>query len=330
MGSYLDRPVTSKECHKGAANGLTFGVSSMQGWRVSMEDAHVAEGSIATDGDLGKCSLFAVFDGHGGDLVAKMSEQRFKQRVTTCLEREGLTKAGVETGMTDAYLSMDADMLAELERIDSSDASGCTAISGLVTPEFVCVANAGDCRAILMVDGTAVPMSYDHKPYNAGEKARIEKAGGWVSMKRVNGDLAVSRALGDYDYKQASSLPAEAQQVCAKPDFKFFQRGDGNLEFLLLCCDGVWDVMSNDEAGAFVRSAITNGHRGMPVEDICSNLLDCCLKKGSRDNMTACLVIFKEKSELDQMWLKGGPPPAEADGGADEDEGRSEGAASPT
>ena len=72
----------------------------------------------------------------------------------------------------------------------------------------------GDSRSILVRKSGVVALSWDHKPYNEGEKKRIEAACGSVSAKRVNGDLAVSRALGDFSYKQSFSLPAEQQQVC--------------------------------------------------------------------------------------------------------------------
>jgi hypothetical protein len=67
-------------------------------------------------------------------------------------------------------------------------------------------------------------MSEDHKPFNDVEKRRIEGAGGSVTMRRVNGDLAVSRALGDFVYKHRSDLPAEAQQVSAEPEIKIVPR----------------------------------------------------------------------------------------------------------
>ena len=63
------------------------------------------EGSIDTDGSLSRCSLFAVFDGHGGDLIAHMSEQRFKEKVRTCLDCEGLSQKAVETGRASFILS---------------------------------------------------------------------------------------------------------------------------------------------------------------------------------------------------------------------------------
>jgi len=91
-------------------------------------------------------------------------------------------------------------------------------VSALVTPTHIIVANCGDSRCVLVRAGKAVDMSIDHKPYLEAEQRRIEHAGGTVTMRRVNGDLAVSRALGDYVYKQVHDLPARAQQVSAEPE----------------------------------------------------------------------------------------------------------------
>ncbi len=80
-------------------------------------------------------------------------------------------------------------------------------------------------------------MSYDHKPTNDGENARITAAGGFVEFGRVNGNLALSRALGDFEFKQNFALDAEHQIVTADPDIITHQC-DGEEEFLVLACDG--------------------------------------------------------------------------------------------
>lgn len=72
-------------------------------------------------------------------------------------------------------------------------------------------ANVGDSRAVLSVGGLAEPLSYDHKPANQLEARRIIAAGGWVEFNRVNGNLALSRALGDFMFKRNEDLPPEAQ-----------------------------------------------------------------------------------------------------------------------
>ena len=91
----------------------------------------------------------------------------------------------------------------------------------------------------------------DHKPDNPHETERICSAGGTVSMKRVNGDLAVSRALGDFVYKQRKAAEGvwfdpEGQQVSCVPEVSIRER-DPSMAFVVLCCDGIWDVFSNDE-----------------------------------------------------------------------------------
>lgn len=71
--------------------------------------------------------------------------------------------------------------------------------------EVIC-ANAGDSRTVLARAGRAKEMSEDHKPENPGELSRIQRAGGFVEDGRVNGMLALSRALGDFEYKGNDKL----------------------------------------------------------------------------------------------------------------------------
>ncbi|ETW03333.1 hypothetical protein H310_04827 [Aphanomyces invadans] len=285
MGNFLSSPITEKDTHVGTGNGLEFGVSCMQGWRATMEDAHVARTSIPA---FDRCSIFAVFDGHGGKLVADESAQN----LIDVLEKEVMdvkNKDDIGRSLTRAFLALDDDHRRLKEVIGGEDHSGCTAIAAFVTDLFIVVANSGDSRSVLATDGGVIPMSYDHKPNNTGERQRIENAGGSVRNNRVNGDLAVSRALGDFIYKQRPDLPAAAQQVSAEPDVKVAERTKED-EFLLLACDGIWDVMSNEDAVALVRSLMAQGESNMGL--ICEEVLDHCLSLGSRDNMSIVVVKF--------------------------------------
>ncbi len=72
MGIYLGKPNTSKETLCGENDFFEYATSCMQGWRVSMEDAHIATLDVEKD-----IHLFAIFDGHGGKEVAKFCEQKF-------------------------------------------------------------------------------------------------------------------------------------------------------------------------------------------------------------------------------------------------------------
>jgi protein phosphatase 2C family protein 2/3 len=121
-----------------------------------------------------------------------------------------------------------------------SDPSGCTAVTTLVTDDWrILCGNAGDSRAVLSSNGKAVALSYDHKPTNPEELARIKAAGGFVEFNRVNGSLALSRAIGDFEYKLNKTLSAEQQIVTSNPDIEERKLDLAEDEFFVLACDGM-------------------------------------------------------------------------------------------
>ena len=235
MGIYLSKPKTTKDSVDGECDEFRFAASSMQGWRTSMEDAHISAPNIAEG-----VHLFAVFDGHGGPEVAAFCAQHFVE------ELKANPKFASETygeALQETFLRID-EMLQmpehreELRKLRESDAgvqsyAGCTANVCLVTPREVVCANAGDSRALLHGAGGTLPLSKDHKPDLPGEKARIVAAGGYVSEGRVNENLNLSRAIGDLEYKKNAALPAAAQIITAFPDVKSVPRDKAHA-FLLL------------------------------------------------------------------------------------------------
>ena len=84
--------------------------------------------------------------------------------------------------------------------------AGTTAVIVLMTKDRYYVANIGDSRAVLCREGKAIPLSTDHKPDLPSEHNRIEKAGGTITQGRINGSLNLSRAFGDYTYKQTEKF----------------------------------------------------------------------------------------------------------------------------
>lgn len=116
------------------------------------------------------------------------------------------------------------------EVVRDADHSGSTGVAVLVTPHNIFIANAGDSRCVLLRNGALASASKDHKPYDEAEQKRIEAAGGIVTFRRVNGDLAVSRAFGDFGYKTKSELRPEDQQVTALPDVTTLDREEVNDE----------------------------------------------------------------------------------------------------
>ena len=98
-----------------------------------------------------------------------------------------------------------------------------------------------------------------------------------MTNNRVNGDLSVSRALGDFRYKLCATLPAEQQQVSAEPDVEV-HKIDKTEEFLVLACDGIWDVMSNDKVCDYIRQLMNKGETDLKL--IAEEILDNCLRAG--------------------------------------------------
>ncbi|KAF4677252.1 hypothetical protein FOL47_002491 [Perkinsus chesapeaki] len=179
---------------------------------------------------------------------------------------------------------------------------GCTAVTALLTKTHIIVANAGDSRAILCRGGQAVELSHDHKPNSETERSRIEAAGGYVeeitltskTQYRVNGNLNLSRAIGDHEYKKRDDLKPEQQIICSTPDILMEKLTPAD-EFFVLACDGVWDVMSNEDVVKFIRPRIEKGEK--KLSEIVEELLDHCIADDPKlteglggDNMTCILV----------------------------------------
>jgi len=169
-------------------------------------------------------------------------------------------------------------------------------------------ANAGDSRAIACVSGMVHALSVDHKPNDEAETKRILAGGGWVEFNRVNGNLALSRALGDFIYKKNSHKGPEEQIVTANPDVEVRDITE-DWEFVLLACDGIWDVMTSSEVGQFVRRRIGDG---LEPEAICEELMNNCLAPDSNsnglggDNMTVILVCLLHNKSYEDLVVRCG------------------------
>jgi protein phosphatase 1G len=355
--SFLKSPKTEKQIEDGENKRMKYGVSSMQGWRTEMEDAHVSQ--LNRDGSNDDVSLFGVFDGHCGAEVAqycasnwptsvrslsdypnnlqqamrrsfflldenlldpsKSSEflnhyearRRLDARKRSRCEDRDVLEREVRARMDDANskgtLSSDealaiAEIMSELEKGQKDQCpkiteAGCTAICAAIKGKKLVVANAGDSRGVLCrKNGAVVPLSEDHKPNNLTEHDRISKAGGWVFDGRVNGQLALSRAIGDFDFKKNKKMSAEDQAVTCDPDVMVIDLEEGD-EFMILACDGIWDVVTNEEAVSFIREGLRTEQK---ISTVVSNLLDHCLAANATgnmlgtDNMTCLVVVFKE------------------------------------
>ncbi|CAH0477727.1 unnamed protein product [Peronospora belbahrii] len=293
----MDVPDTTKETEGGTGNGLEYAVAAMQGWRQTMEDAHVAD--VKPAGLPEGFSLFAIFDGHCGHLTAQLASQRITEEVANALksissdgklevESSRQSNDALSDAMRKAFVSLDKSIRDTYGKETFYGVrSGSTAVVALITPKGIVVANAGDSRCFLFRDGETVKMSRDHKPWKPKEYERIINAGGTVWDNRVDGDLSVSRGLGDFRYKTRTDLPAAEQQVSCSPDV-IATMIDNTEEFLVLACDGVCDVMSNYEVCDFIRKRMAEGKADL--KQIAEEVLDQCVN--SHDNASIVIVKF--------------------------------------
>lgn len=280
-------------------NGIRYGLASMQGWRMEMEDAHSAVTGLP--GHLSAWSYFAVFDGHAGHSVSTRCAEELLGAIVDTDDFKKLqpetapTLEEIQKGIREGFLNLDQKMRHSLES-NCEDKSGSTAVCVLTSPSHFYFVNCGDSRSILIRDNVVVFSTTDHKPSNPDEKARITKAGGSVMIQRVNGSLAVSRSLGDYEYKNVKGVGPTEQLVSPEPEISIVDRDEKSDQIIVLACDGVWDVMSNDDVANFVtqRMKVTEN-----LIEIANEVIDTCFFKNSRDNMSIVIVALPGAPKVD-------------------------------
>jgi serine/threonine protein phosphatase PrpC len=265
----------------------------MQGFRISMEDTHTIRTSLSSQHpDL---AFFGIYDGHAGDKASLFLEAKLYESIGALKDPTSPAQ------LRDCVMKADAEFL----KLDDDRHHGSAAVFAMVrSPKSekkkewqITVGNLGDSRTILIrADGKFVAMTSDHKPELDGERARILAAGGFVQANRVDGQLAMSRAIGDWPYKDNPKIKPEEQKVVAVPEVTTEIGYEGDS--LLLCCDGIFEQMTNEAVVKFVHEAISK-HPNDPAT-VCKLLVIQSLEKGSKDNHSAMLVMFKNGEGYEQ------------------------------
>ena len=292
--------------------GKVAGVHSIQGQRAHMEDSYYA--------DCHK-GFFAVYDGHGGARASQFASKHLHDllfqhlppstpaalahspsgsslsSISSSLSSSLLhsttansttnshvasataasASASPSSALTSAFLDLDRQWL-DLASVNSWD-DGSTAISALVHNHTLYVANVGDSRAVLASSGQAIDMSSDHKPSRLDEKERIEALGGRIihyGTWRVEGVLAVTRSIGDRRLKK---------YVSAQPEVRVRRLQPGD-DWLILASDGVWDVMTSQQAVDVVIGCAD-------VRQAAILLTNTAYQRNSQDNITTMIVDLR-------------------------------------
>ncbi|XP_076452630.1 protein phosphatase 1F-like [Babylonia areolata] len=264
--------------------------------RRRMEDRHVVLPDITTLFQLQDSpsqSYYAVFDGHAGAEAAMFSASQLHVN----LLRDPNFASNPELALKRAYTTTDRQFAKKAE--EQKLRSGSTGVSVLLRGEHCYISWLGDSQVMLVQEGRAVTLMAPHKPNREDEKRRIEELGGFVTnafgVWRVNGSVAVSRAIGDIHEKPF---------LCSDADTTSFER-TGTEDYLVLGCDGVWDVLAPVDIPGLVHSYLTlhpEGHR-----HVARHLVTCAKDKGSGDNIS-CVVVFLRRD----VARPAGPPPVTA------------------
>eukprot|EP00939_MAST-03C_sp_MAST-3C-sp1_P004666 g4666.t1 len=261
---------------------LPYGVYAIKGHRPYMEDRYAVSVSPHN-----KSTAYGVFDGHGGSRASEYCAENLLKLLTSDPSYDDDPKRA----LTNAFLETDRSFL-EIARSAFYD-DGSTAIVALFRgPRDLYVANVGDSRAVLVRrDGSVLEMSKDHKPNDRDEQRRIERAGGivvHVGVWRVEGVLAVSRAVGDRAFKD---------YVVADPDVREHARECGRDDFLVLATDGLWDVVSNEKVASIVRACAS-------ATEAAKVLTETAFALGSRDNICSLVVDLRgREGEADKTGV---------------------------
>ncbi|KAM3136105.1 hypothetical protein pb186bvf_011727 [Paramecium bursaria] len=257
MGSYLEAPKTEIETEQLQTDLFECYAASMQGWRITMEDAHICE---KVDENV---YLFAIFDGHGGPDISKFVKQNF---VNQLKQNEEFKSKNYSLSLTQVFQELDQLIL---QLCVKNQRTGSCAVVALIADNTLYVANLGDSRCLLQRDLEVIEMTKDHTPNIFQESLRIRKAGGVVDdYGRLNSQLSVSRAFGVFEFKGNVSLASNQQQVICVPEIRKIKLNSDD-KFLFLGCDGMFETLNNFQ----IMQTILRKQDGSVLEDLMKQTL---------------------------------------------------------
>mmetsp|Transcript_40346 Transcript_40346/g.62032 ORF Transcript_40346/g.62032 Transcript_40346/m.62032 type:complete len:234 (-) Transcript_40346:123-824(-) len=221
-----------------------------------------------------KYSYFGVFDGHSGKYTSLVTRSQLHWNIFSHPEFPA------DAAFHDAFVKTDK-LVNDAQHRDSF-CCGTTALSVCIREnEELIVGNVGDCRGFLCRAGEAIEIASPHNLDKEEEKERIKALGGavvWFGTWRVNGILAVSRSIGDYNLKHL---------VVPDPDVTRFPLTKED-EFVVVASDGLWDGINGTEMIEIVKKTVAEKGR----EFVCKALCDTGIEKNTKDNVTVVALFF--------------------------------------
>ena len=259
--------------------------------------------------------FFAVYDGHGGKGCSIYLKENLHNNIKE-FSKQGIKEA-IE--ITEEKFKVEQ---ALNEKGEISDSSGSCGIMAMIQNNKIIIANVGDSRLVLFKNGKVFFATEDHKPNTETEKKRIKNAGGEIYQtftyfplrqngreieapwRVLPGRLSVSRTFGDVEAKDPK-FGGIGGVVMALPDITEFDLDD-EFNFMVIGCDGIFDVLSNEEILECVKIVLNEKKveeiNEDNIHDLCGDFAGMIVKgaiaKDSSDNVSCIVVAFNLKSLL--------------------------------
>jgi serine/threonine protein phosphatase PrpC len=263
---------------------------SLQGKRPTNEDQHIVMENInGKNSQINNINLFAIFDGHGGPGVSKfMKDNIGRYFFSKKYEKLISDKKHFDKYINAVFMKLQSKLTKNHPIIaKKSGSTSLVVVQQVVKNELIIyLINLGDCRAVLCNQyNLPQQLTKDHKPYTLEERMRINKLGGkvvWDGYEWRVGNLSLSRAMGDVDTDPFVSHEPEI--------FKY--KISSRDKYLVMACDGLWDVLSNQEVINFVNECL---HIGIKPngDNIAKMLADFAIRSGSTDNVTVLIQFIQ-------------------------------------
>jgi serine/threonine protein phosphatase PrpC len=270
---------------------FNHGRASVQGIRPSMEDEDTCLDAMPHS--VKSLSMFNIYDGHGGSECSAFLKRYFPLFFAENYSHE------VPRALIGTFEESDEKFLEYVRRNGLSQNVGSVVCSVIIDSQTVYCANLGDSRAILGLSDckSGISLSRDLKPSLQTETDRIKRCGGFVSNNRVNGRLGVSRAIGDFEFKVNGSGVGVESIVSCVPEIRSYPLfGANEPSFVVIACDGLFDVMTSIEVIEFVNrriaASVARSEEPDP-EQVCIDLItECVMKRGTTDNVSVIIVFL--------------------------------------
>lgn len=276
------------------------GIVSDKGGRPYLEDFYAWIHDLYLNDDF-CATYYAVFDGHGGEEWAEFLRENYHYYLRKELLKE--IDKDISEAVKKAFVSSCSIVDTKFKQHFKERANKCgaTAIIVLIIADRIFCANVGDARWVLSRDKTAIALSKDHKVNREDEQARIKNDGGYIVFGRVLGRLAITRAFGDFEWKDLEVQNKETGEmeiksfIISEPEITEIKIDLRQDEFIVLASDGLFDRYSSQEVVDSINDKLQKYQAyDKNPQKVAHELLEETLGKGiGSDNVTILVALFQ-------------------------------------